>query len=127
MTTSTHTTTPPETQDLDRPKVKLKSKTLDGSAVDEAWDGETGADLGLGKGWRDKGKGGVPSWLQGSVTSSYFLYIAHFYLQRTVRLWGHPHPRQSYHRLLRRSNHRAKSDRWPNAADGKPFCWKQEA
>ncbi|KAF9464914.1 transcription factor Opi1-domain-containing protein [Collybia nuda] len=60
----------PEIPDLDRPRVKLKTKTLDGSAVEGSWDKqdrdqEQGKNaLGLGKGWRDTGKGGVPSWLE---------------------------------------------------------------
>jgi hypothetical protein len=49
----------PDSQDHDRPKAKLKTKTFDGT-VDDREDA-----LGLGKGWSDKGQGSVPSWLEG--------------------------------------------------------------
>ncbi|RDB15952.1 Transcriptional repressor OPI1 [Hypsizygus marmoreus] len=62
--TSPSSTSSSGTHDLDRPKVRLKSKTLDGSVEDIIADSEGGDDLGLGKGWRSKGKGAVPSWLQ---------------------------------------------------------------
>jgi hypothetical protein len=47
-----------DSQDHDRPKPKLKTKTFDGTAADDREDA-----IGLGKGWTDKGT--VPSWLEG--------------------------------------------------------------
>jgi hypothetical protein len=50
----------PDPEEHPPPKVKLKTKTLDGTAVSDRKDG-----LGLSNGWSDKGKGSVPSWLEG--------------------------------------------------------------
>jgi hypothetical protein len=47
-----------DSQDHDRPKAKLKTKTFDGTAADDREDA-----MELGKGWTDKGS--VPSWLEG--------------------------------------------------------------
>lgn len=74
MSTSTNDTAVPESPNLDRPRVKLKTKTLDGSAVEGPWDNQDRVRdheknaLGLGRGWRGTGKGGVPSWLEGSLS-----------------------------------------------------------
>ncbi|KAF8225743.1 Opi1-domain-containing protein [Tricholoma matsutake] len=48
-----------ESQDHDRPKAKLKTKTFDGTAATDREDA-----LGLGKSWTDKGQGSVPGWLE---------------------------------------------------------------
>lgn len=71
MPTSTNDSPVPESPNLDRPRVKLKTKTLDGSVVESPWDNQDRDreqdknTLGLRKGWRGTGKGGVPSWLEG--------------------------------------------------------------
>ena len=126
------------TSEEERGRPKLKTKTLDGSSLDDRGLKEASSSPVRRRGWKEGGERGVPSWLEcKSYPSSRNFETNHLFQQPQVHIQlkrpkmahvpQHPHKTSMKHAHIkqppRKHEPRRKSH---NVVDGKPFCLKPE-